>query len=132
MTPDVMERKPFEAGEEHRPLSTADLAGTARAETHTVKAEAPADETPLFAGDEVEGFRARWQSIQGTFVDEPRQSVEQADERVASVIKRLAEVFADERARLEREWDKGDEASTEDLRIALRRYRTFFGRLLSI
>jgi len=67
-----------------------------------------------------------------SFVDEPRRAVEQADNLVAVTMKRLAEMFAEERARLEGQWDRGDNVSTEDLRLALRRYRSFFGRLLSM
>jgi hypothetical protein len=70
--------------------------------------------------------------IQAGFVDEPRSAVEQADSLVAGTMKRLAEMFAEERSRLESQWDRGDDVSTEDLRIALRRYRSFFGRLLSM
>jgi hypothetical protein len=65
-------------------------------------------------------------------VDEPRKAVEQADGLVASTMKRLAEVFAEERSKLEKQWDRGDNVSTEDLRVALQRYRSFFHRLLSI
>jgi hypothetical protein len=67
-----------------------------------------------------------------SFVDDPRRVVEQADSLVAVTMKRLAEMFAAERARLEGQWDRGDNVSTEDLRLALRRYRSFFGRLLSV
>jgi hypothetical protein len=87
---------------------------------------------PLFSPEEAKEFRARWDAIQGGFVDEPRRAVEQADSLVAGAMKRLAEMFADERAKLEGQWDRGDSVSTEDLRLALRRYRSFFGRLLSI
>jgi len=87
---------------------------------------------PLFAQNDTQDFRSRWEKIQIGFVDEPRKAVEQADELVASAIKRLAEVFAAERQKLESEWDKTDNVSTEDLRIALRRYRSFFDRLLSV
>jgi hypothetical protein len=87
---------------------------------------------PLFSSEEAKEFRARWDSIQGGFVDEPRQSVAQADSLVAGVMKRLAEMFADERQKLDGQWDRGDSVSTEDLRLALRCYRSFFGRLLSI
>jgi hypothetical protein len=90
------------------------------------------DATPLFPGEELEGLRTRWKAIQTAFVDEPRDAVHQADTLVASAMKRLAEVFADERARLEQQWDRGDNVSTEDLRVALQRYRTFFERLLSV
>jgi hypothetical protein len=86
----------------------------------------------LFPANDTESFRNRWNDIQVGFVDEPRQSVEKADQLVASVIQRLAQVFADERAKLESDWGKGGEVSTEDLRQALRRYRSFFDRLLSV
>jgi hypothetical protein len=65
-------------------------------------------------------------------VDEPRRAVEQADSLVAGAMKRLAETFANERAKLEGQWDREENVSTENLRLALRRYRSFFGRLLSI
>jgi hypothetical protein len=90
------------------------------------------DATPLFPSNEMDELRNRWSSVQTAFVDEPRSAVEQADSLVASAMKRLAEVFAEERSRLEQQWDRGDNVSTEDLRIALQRYRTFFHRLLSI
>lgn len=105
-------------------------ATTTTVETPSLRAED--DANPLFAGTEAQTFRSRWEKIQIGFVDEPKRSVEQADELVAAVIKRLAEVFADERNKLEHEWDKGDSVSTEDLRVALRRYRSFFDRLLSV
>jgi hypothetical protein len=93
----------------------------------------PAERAPsLLAADEANTFRARWDEIQTGFVDEPRQAVERADALVASAIKRLAEIFANERANLEKQWDRGDDISTEDLRIALQRYRSFFDRLLSV
>src|SRR5215470_9296747 len=90
------------------------------------------DSTPLFPNNELEGLRTRWKEIQTAFVDEPRKAVEQADSLVASAMKRLAEVFAEERSKLEKQWDRGDSVSTEDLRVALQRYRSFFHRLLSV
>jgi hypothetical protein len=88
--------------------------------------------TPLLSGNETPAFRSRWDAIQTGFVDEPRQAVEQADSLVAEVMKRLAETFADERAKLEEQWTRGENVSTEDLRVALQRYRSFFDRLLSM
>jgi len=88
--------------------------------------------TPLFAQNESEDFRRRWTDIQAAFVDEPRQSVENADSLVAAAIKRLAEMFARERSSLEQQWAQGGDVSTEDLRVALQRYRSFFDRLLSV
>jgi hypothetical protein len=87
---------------------------------------------PLLSPEEVKDFRARWDAIQVGFVDEPRQAVEQADSLVAGAMKRLAEMFAAERAKLEGQWDRGNSVSTEDLRLALRCYRSFFGRVLSV
>ena len=87
---------------------------------------------PLVAQNDTLDFRSRWEKVQIGFVDEPRKAVEQADELVASAIKRLADVFAIERHKLESERDNTDDVSTEDLRIALRWYRSFFDRLLSV
>jgi len=93
---------------------------------------AAAQPTPLLVSDETHTFRSRWDAIQTGFVDEPRHAVEQADGLVAEVMKRLAETFADERSKLEGQWSRGDNVSTEDLRLALQRYRSFFDRLLSM
>jgi hypothetical protein len=86
---------------------------------------------PLFAENELRDFRSRWDQVQTSFVDEPRHAVEQADTLVATVVKRIAEQFAEERAKLEKQWDRGDNVSTEDLRQGFKRYRAFFDRLLS-
>jgi hypothetical protein len=87
---------------------------------------------PLFSESEMGEFRSRWSKIQTGFVDEPRRTVEDADKLVAAVTQRLAEGFANERAGLEKQWDRGDNVSTEDLRVALQRYRSFFDRLLKL
>ena len=87
---------------------------------------------PLLPRDFSAEMRTRWETIQTGFVDDPQISVRQADELVATAVKKLAESFAQERAKLEQEWSKGNDVSTEDLRQALRRYRAFFHRLLSI
>jgi hypothetical protein len=86
--------------------------------------------SPLFSESDVTDSRSRWSDIQAAFVDEPRRAVENADSLVASLMKKLAEGFANERERLEKQWDRGEDVSTEDLRIALQRYRSFFDRLL--
>jgi hypothetical protein len=125
-------------------LTTADLASHAIAqeqpkEPKLVKAQAPeglneaaavSEPVPLFTESETEDFRSQWSNLQTGFVDEPRRTVESADKLVASVMQRLAEGFAKERLGLEKQWDSGDNVSTEDLRIVLQRYRSFFGRLL--
>ena len=131
--------------EQEKDLTTADLANGGKgtepvgpkpviSERSTAGQErgANAAGTPLFPNNELDNLRTRWKEIQTNFVHEPRKAVEQADGLVASAMKRLAEVFADERAKLEKQWDSGDNVSTEDLRVAFQRYRTFFDRLLSV
>lgn len=88
--------------------------------------------TPLLPTDIAERLRSRWTDVQAGFVDEPRKSVEAADALVAEAIQQLAESFSDARASLERDWSRGEDVSTEDLRRTLQRYRAFFGRLLQI
>ncbi len=90
------------------------------------------DTTPLFPDNELGDLRGQWDRIQAGFVDQPRKAVEEADGLVASTMKRLAEVFAQERSNMEAQWDRGGDVSTEDLRLALQRYRSFFHRLLSV
>jgi hypothetical protein len=82
--------------------------------------------------NEAKDFRARWTEIQTAFVDEPRRAVEQADALVAEVIQRLANSFSQARSTLEGQWGRGDNVSTEDLRVTLQRYRAFFDRLLNV
>jgi hypothetical protein len=117
-------------------LSTSDLAARSEPEEPASQAEnvepaAGEQAEPLFPSDQSDSFTSRWQEIQTSFVDEPRDSVAQADALVADLMQRLAGSFAQERERLEAQWDRGDDVSTEDLRVALTRYRSFFDRLLS-
>jgi hypothetical protein len=117
----------------NEPLSTADIAaGRLEKAPENPSPWGTERSEPLFAHEEAEGFRARWQNVQTGFVDEPRKAVKDADELVAAAMKRLAEIFANERDKLEHDWDRNDNVSTEDLRIALRRYRSFFDRLLAV
>lgn len=91
--------------------------------------EPPADE-PLFADGTLSGLRSRWDDVQAAFVDDPKECVQRADALVAQVIEELTTGFSQARSRLETQWAQGKEASTEDLRVALKRYREFFQRLL--
>ena len=95
-------------------------------------AAAVPESMPLFSEPEIVDFRSQWSKVQTAFVDEPRRTVEDADKLVAAVMQRLAEGFANERSGLEKQWDSGDNVSTEDLRVALQRYRSFFDRLLKL
>ena len=118
---------------ESRPADAPGLKPVAPERNVAERAATQADDsTPLFPAGELDGLRTRWKEIQTAFVDEPRKAVEEADGLVAQAMKRIAEVFAEERSKLEGQWDRGDNVSTEDLRVALQRYRTFFHRLLSI
>ena len=110
---------------------TSDETNTAQME-NTPRANTDSAPAALFSEGEVGDYRSRWSNVQAAFVDEPRRAVEEADNLVASLMKKLAEGFANERGRLEKQWDRGDNVSTEDLRIALQRYRSFFDRLLKV
>jgi hypothetical protein len=137
-TADLARKRPARV-EEMRPASVLSDTDTelitsdaAAAETAPTTRQVTGGVSQLFPNNELQEFRSRWDDIQTAFVDEPRRAVEQADSLVASAMKRLAEVFADERDGLEKQWDSGDNVSTEDLRVAFTRYRSFFQRLLSI
>jgi len=101
----------------------------------TVTHEAPVVTNPvtsvaLLNHEESEHFRTRWNEIQGTFVDEPRAAVQQADALVSEVILHITQMFAKEHSALDSQWNQGSEVSTEDLRKALQHYRSFFNRLV--
>jgi hypothetical protein len=122
-------------------LTTDAIAGAGKAAERTRSEEERSREQhgaseshlePLFDENVDHEFRSRWREIQTGFVDEPRSAVEQADQLVAELMQRLAQSFSEQRSSLEHQWDASDEVSTEDLRIALTRYRSFFERLLSI
>ncbi len=127
----VMDKQP-----DQKDLSTADLARASAPAATNAPAATTVDHgnqpSPLLPGKEAEDFHSRWNDIQAGFVDEPRKSVEQADNLVAEVMKELATTFANERQNLENQWNSGNNVSTEDLRQALRRYRSFFDRLLNV
>jgi len=102
------------------------------AERERATGSADADEdAALLPQEQGTEFQGRWESIQTTFVDDPRDAVENADALVAELMQRLADGFARERERLEEQWSRGEDVSTEDLRVVLQRYRSFFRRLLS-
>jgi hypothetical protein len=132
-TADLAQSKRPSVTEELRPAPVpSEVTSTVPAENAAPDARDAKGGAPLFPNNELEDLRNRWKGVQTAFVDEPRRAVEQADGLVASAMKRLAEVFAEERSKLENQWDRGDNVSTEDLRIALQRYRSFFHRLLSV
>ena len=141
------ETSEFEAEQERPKLVESKYASRGDAEGPATERLAPApptgdsgmspkgtaeEATPLFPGNELRELQGRWDQIQTAFVDQPRNAVHDADSLVSSATQRLADVFADERAKLERQWDTGDSVSTEDLRVALQRYRSFFRRVLSV
>ena len=93
---------------------------------------ASAVDDTLFDDDELTRLRSQWDSVQAGFVDNPKDCVAQADGLVSELIEYLTTGFAEARSRLEGQWARGETASTEDLRVALRQYRVFFDRLLSV
>jgi hypothetical protein len=101
------------------------------AEPPSTKHESPAAEM-LFAGDDLAELRSRWAGVQAAFVDDPKQCVQKADGLVSDLVEQLTVGFAQARSRLEEQWSRGAEASTEDLRLALMHYREFFERLLAV
>jgi hypothetical protein len=121
------ERVPMDR--EGRPVTEREPRPAKNVDARPVEAEKPIS---LFHDEEGRGFRTRWDAIQTGFVDQPRAAVEQADALVVEMLKRLTDGFGNERGKLESQWSRGQEVSTEDLRIALKRYRSFFERLLSI
>ena len=120
------QRQPSRTAPEPTPEERATAANERRADREDEQL------APLFASDAAGDFRTRWDAVQIGFVDDPRQAVRQADELVAQVMKSLAESFSAERAKLEGQLEQKDSGSTENLRVALRRYRSFFQRLLSL
>jgi len=116
-----------------KPLSTASIAGSEpRVRTQEDPREPDGSRVPLLPSDALDGLRSRWTRIQSQFVDEPRRAVEQADSLVAELMMRIAETFASERTELENQWGRNEQVDTEDLRLSLQRYRSFFERLLDV
>ena len=104
------------------PIGTTETTGISTDQSRT---------NSLFA-DDTSGLRSRWDDVQAAFVDDPKECVQKADTLVAEVVEQLTNGFSEARSRLEAQWSRGEEASTEDLRLALKRYREFFQRLLSV
>ena len=121
------------------PVSAAPEASRSRWERPVEPSERPVDQAHDghdrmvgFSPEERDHMRSRWTEIQTGFVDDPRQSVQEADQLVASTIQRLSESFAQTRSSLEGQWARGEDVHTEELRTALQQYRSFFDRLLGI
>jgi hypothetical protein len=118
--------------------TTADLAGEQPDADRPIGRDTEQDDDraetrlePLLADDRGDSYRERWYELQARFVDEPRDTVQEADTLVAELLQELARGFNEARGRLEEQWSRGDDVSTEDLRLALQRYRSFFERLLA-
>ena len=109
---------------------------TINAETRPIPVETPAHQAEnaqsLLPKQQCEELRSRWDTIQTSFIDEPRRAVKDADALVLAAAKHLTDAFTEQRNQLEKQWSRGDEVSTEDLRLALQQYRAFFSRLMSL
>jgi hypothetical protein len=113
--------------------AAADVANTNAPDAKETASTADAGEPArLFPENEAQNLQQQWDRIQTRFVDQPRDAVRDADALVSSAIDRLSKIFGDERSRLEQQWSRGEDISTEDLRVALQRYRSFFRRMLSV
>jgi hypothetical protein len=116
-------------------LTTAEEPSAARTEppqTANEPSSEPSTERSLLADNDLSGLRSRWDDVQAAFVDNPKECVQKADTLVAEVVEQLTTGFSDARSRLEAQWARGEKVSTEDLRVALKRYRDFFQRLMSV
>jgi hypothetical protein len=116
-------------------LTTAEEPSAARTEppqTENEPSSEPSTERSLLADNDLSGLRSRWDDVQAAFVDNPKECVQKADTLVAEVVEQLTTGFSDARSRLEAQWARGEKVSTEDLRVALKRYRDFFQRLMSV
>jgi hypothetical protein len=117
----------------HRPEGSTGVTDAVE-QPHARENESSDDSThgSLFAEAELTGLRARWTDVQARFVDDPRKCVQMADGLVADVVQQLTNGFSHARSDLEDQWARGEDVSTEDLRQALKRYRQFFERMLSV
>ena len=113
-------------------LPAIDTAGVTQTARTKEERKEDASLAPLFTQEIALDFRTRWDLVQRSFVDDPKEAVHAADELVAQVTENLAQTFAQQRSTLEAGLDQAETPSTENLRIALRQYRSFFERLLSI
>jgi hypothetical protein len=135
---DEMEQEQIEERQRREQVERNAPAAEQRRDERASENRAPAETLeerlePLFEDETARKFRSRWQVIQGKFVDDPRDSVKQADDLVADIIKSVTMSFADRRIELEKQWNSGENnISTEDMRVALKRYRSFFERLLTL
>lgn len=120
----------------HEPEQAGSDAHTGQAErdepVELSAVDTTAGDAPLFTPDDAADYQAEWRALQADFVDEPREAVQRADELVAQVMQTLATTFNEHKHALEEQWQRGDEVQTEELRQALKRYRSFFDRLLSV
>jgi hypothetical protein len=128
-TPVAAETTPVAA--ESTPQESADGSLPPVAATEATPEPTPTDDA-LFAESDLSDLRSRWNDVQATFVDDPKDCVTKADSLVSDAVDQLTSSFSHARSRLEEQWAKGEEASTEDLRVALKRYRDFFDRLLAV
>jgi hypothetical protein len=120
------------ASEPTEPAASADPTTAPAAPADPSAQSESSTEEVLFADDDLAELRARWAAVQASFVDDPKDCVQKADVLVSDLVEQLTSGFADARSHLEEQWARGEEASTEDLRVALMHYREFFQRLLAV
>lgn len=129
--PTAATSEPAPAADTRAPHAKAPSPEAPAAEPPTAQHESSADDV-LVGDDDLADLRARWAGVQAAFVDDPKDCVHQADVLVSDLFEHLTTGFAEVRSRLEERWSRGEDASTEDLRLALMHYREFFERLLAV
>jgi hypothetical protein len=128
-TADLVEREADQQDDLGEDLQ--DRAGATGRDTERRGADETGQLQPLLVETRIEHYQGLWSDLQPRFVDEPRETVREADALVAELMQDLASSFNDARSKLEEQWSRGEDVSTEDLRVALQRYRSFFERLLA-
>jgi hypothetical protein len=139
-TTDDVRRTGQGAADAEPPLSTDQIANPGAAQDAAPRTGAGTTESDgagsgpaqLLDPADREAMTGRWRDIQADFVDQPQKAMKDADALVAGLMQQLAQMFSQERSQLEAQWSRGDQVSTEDLRVSLQRYRAFFERLLSV
>lgn len=88
---------------------------------------------PLMSRDDQDELSQRMRQAVTDFVESPRRAVEEADSTFDRIVSGLTDALTERRRALRAGWQEQDtEAQTEELRIALQRYRDLSEQLLRI
>jgi hypothetical protein len=111
----------------HEPVTPATLTAT------TTATGAPAGEDHLLAPEAESDLLSRWTEIQISFVEDPRASVQEADALVEQIATTVLASIQERRSQLAAVWQwQHGQPDTEQLRLALRQYRSFIAAVLPV